>query len=380
MGKLQMEKMVVPFLSLKDITNSYHDEIHDAVSRVMDSGWYLQGEETTLFESEYADYIGTKYCVTCGNGLDALTLMLRAYKEIGLLHDGDEIIVPANTYIATILAITENNLTPVLIEPCIDTLQINPEYIERNITSRTRAVMIVHLYGRLAYTKLIGEICNKYGLLLLEDNAQAHGCYYKNKHTGAIGNAAAHSFYPGKNLGALGDAGAVTTDNEELARTIRSLGNYGSAEKYIFQYQGYNSRIDEIQAAILRVKLRHLDEANSIRKKIASFYYENISNPLITLPSQLPSEENVYHIFPVLCSKRDTFQKYLADNGIQTVIHYPIPPHQQQCYNVWNKISLPVTEHIANEELSLPISPTMTSEQVAYVTDTVNKFEHYGCN
>lgn len=380
MGKLQMEKMVVPFLSLKDITNSYHDEIHDAVSRVMDSGWYLQGEETTLFESEYADYIGTKYCVTCGNGLDALTLMLRAYKEIGLLHDGDEIIVPANTYIATILAITENNLIPVLIEPCIDTLQINPEYIERNITSRTRAVMIVHLYGRLAYTKLIGEICNKYGLLLLEDNAQAHGCYYKNKHTGAIGNAAAHSFYPGKNLGALGDAGAVTTDNEELAKTIRSLGNYGSTEKYIFQYQGYNSRIDEIQAAILRVKLRYLDEANSIRKKIASFYYENISNPLITLPSQLPSEENVYHIFPVLCCKRDTFQQYLNKNGIQTVIHYPIPPHQQQCYNVWNKISLPITEHIANEELSLPISPTMTSEQVAYVTDTVNKFEHYGCN
>lgn len=374
MGNLQMEKMVVPFLSLKDITNSYHDEIHEAVSRVIDSGWYLQGEETTLFESEYARYIGTKFCISCGNGLDALTLMLRAYKELGLLHDGDEIIVPANTYIATILAITENSLTPVLTEPRLDTLQIDPERIEKNITSRTRAVMIVHLYGRLAYTERIGELCKKHDLLLLEDNAQAHGCHYNNQLTGAIGDAAAHSFYPGKNLGALGDAGAVTTNNKELAKTIRSLGNYGSSKKYIFQYQGYNSRIDEIQAAILRVKLRHLDEANTLRQKIASYYYENINNPLITLPSRLSSEENVYHIFPVLCRKRDEFQQYLNNNGIQTVIHYPIPPHLQQCYSEWNHFSFPVTEHIANEELSLPISPALTLEQVTYVTDTVNEF------
>lgn len=366
--------MTIPFLSLKDVTSLYRDEIHEAVSSVIDSGWYLRGKEVELFEKEYAKYIGTKYCVSVANGLDALTLILRAYKEKGLLKDGDEVIVPANTYIATILAITENNLKPILIEPRYDTLQIDSSLIEEHITARTRAMMIVHLYGRLAYTEQIEKICKKHGLLLLEDNAQAHGCSYKGKHTGALGDAAAHSFYPGKNLGALGDAGAVTTNDKELTEIIRSLGNYGSSQKYVFPYQGYNSRMDEIQATVLRVKLRHLDEANLKRQKIAAHYYEHINNPLITLPVYLENCNNVYHLFPILCEERDRLQKYLSDNGIETVIHYPIPPHLQKCYSEWKDISLPITERIADEELSLPISPTQTEEQTELVVQYINKF------
>ena len=366
--------MVIPFLSLKDITSLYGNEIHEAVNRVIDSGWYLQGEETSCFETEYARYIGTQHCVSVANGLDALTLMLRAYKEKGALKDGDEVIVPANTYIATILAITENNLKPILIEPSWDTLQINPSLIESKITPRTRAVMTVHLYGRLAYTEQIDEICKKYELLLLEDNAQAQGCTYKDTRTGALGDAAAHSFYPGKNLGALGDAGAVTTNDSELANIIRALGNYGSSHKYVFPYQGRNSRIDEIQAAALRVKLKHLDKDNAHRKQIANHYYNGIRNPLITLPRRAKDAENIYHQFPILCSKRDSLQEHLNEHGIQTVIHYPIPPHKQQCYKEWNTISLPITEQIAQEELSLPISPTLTKEQINYIIRYVNSF------
>lgn len=374
MGNQQMEKMVIPFLSLKDITSLHGNEIHEAISRVVDSGWYLQGEAVRNFEEEYAHFIGTQHCVSCANGLDALTLMLRAYIELGRLRKGDEVIVPANTYIATILAITENNLTPILVEPNYETLQINPSLIKAKITERTRAIMLVHLYGRLAYTEEIATLCKKNDLLLFEDNAQAHGCRYNDKRTGSLGDCAAHSFYPGKNLGALGDAGAVTTNDATEAEIIRSLGNYGSSHKYVFPYQGRNSRMDEIQATILSVKLRHLDRDNALRQRIAADYYENINNPNIVLPQRTDNLQNVYHLFPILCEHRDNLQQYLQKAGIQTVIHYPIPPHKQACYKDWNTMQLPITERIAQEELSLPISPTMTTEQVAYVIKVINNY------
>ena len=374
MGNQQMEKMVIPFLSLKDITSLHGNEIHEAISRVVDSGWYLQGEAVRNFEEEYAHFIGTQHCVSCANGLDALTLMLRAYIELGRLCKGDEVIVPANTYIATILAITENNLTPILVEPNYETLQINPSLIKAKITERTRAIMLVHLYGRLAYTEEIATLCKKNDLLLFEDNAQAHGCRYNDKRTGSLGDCAAHSFYPGKNLGALGDAGAVTTNDATEAEIIRSLGNYGSSHKYVFPYQGRNSRMDEIQATILSVKLRHLDRDNALRQRIAADYYENINNPNIVLPQRTDNLQNVYHLFPILCEHRDNLQQYLQKAGIQTVIHYPIPPHKQACYKDWNTMQLPITERIAQEELSLPISPTMTTEQVAYVIKVINNY------
>ena len=389
--------MKIPFLSLKDITAKYADEIHEAVLRVVDSGWYLQGKENERFEQHYAEYIGTKHCIGCANGLDALIWIFRAYIELGVMQPGDEVIVPANTYIATILAITENGLVPVLVEPRIDTLQIDDSLIEERITERTKAICIVHLYGRLAYTEKIGELCKKYNLKLIEDNAQAHGCSapiangqlpIAYKKTGSLGSAAGHSFYPGKNLGALGDGGAVTTDDDELAAAIRALANYGSQKKYVFRYTGRNSRLDEIQAAVLDVKLRHLDEDTRLRQQIAAYYYDNINNPLIALPKRLPDTENVYHLFPILVKNpslqgraggglcRDRLQAYLAENGVGTVIHYPIAPHKQECYAnmAWNipQLSLPITEQIADEELSLPMSPTMTIEEVGYVTKIIN--------
>lgn len=366
--------MTIPFLSLKDITGRNSAEIQEAVARVVDSGWYLQGKEVAAFESSYAGYIGTRHCIGCGNGLDALSLMIRAYKEKGVLKDGDEIIVPANTYIATILAITENDLTPILVEPRQDTLQIDPSLIEQHIAPRTRAVMIVHLYGRLAYAESIGVLCRKHNLLLLEDNAQAHGCSYHGIHTGALGDAAAHSFYPSKNLGALGDAGAVTTNDEDLAEIIRTLGNYGSSRKYVFPYRGRNSRMDELQAAVLTAKLKHLDEDNNHRQRIATYYYDNIHNEAVTLPVRLNDDENVYHIFPILCRERDRLQQHLTAQGIQTAIHYPIPPHKQKCYKEWNSMRFPITERIALEELSLPISPAMSAEQAAIVAEAINHF------
>lgn len=351
------------------------DKISAAVQRVVNSGWYLQGNENKAFAEEYARYIGTRHCVGCGNGLDALTLTLRAYKEMGRLHDGDEVIVPANTYIATILAITENNLTPVLVEPRIDTFQIDDNLIERAITSRTRAIMIVHLYGLCAYTERINEICHSHNLLLIEDNAQAHGCRYNGKRTGSLGNAAAHSFYPGKNLGTLGDGGAVTTDDEELANMIGALGNYGSERKYVFQYKGRNSRLDEIQAAVLRVKLKYLDADNALRRSIAMQYIEHIDNPLITLPSTDYCHSSVHHIFPVLCSERDRLQQHLLNQGIQTMIHYPIPPHRQQCYADMGLMSLPITERIHREELSLPLNPTLQQEEIEQIIEAANSFK-----
>ena len=393
--------MNIPFLSLHDVTAKYKDEIHEAVLRVVDSGWYLQGKENEQFEKHYAEYIGTKHCIGCANGLDALIWIFRAYIELGVMQPGDEVIVPANTYIATILAITENNLVPVLVEPNPETLQIDDTLIEERITNRTKAICIVHLYGRLACTQHILDLCEKYNLKLVEDNAQAHGCSMPitsnlspltSKRTGSLGDAAGHSFYPGKNLGALGDGGAVTTDDDELAAAIRALANYGSQKKYVFKYTGRNSRLDEIQAAVLDVKLRHLDEDLKARQAIAAYYYDNINNPLITLPKRLPDSENVYHLFPILVkgdgllaigNRRDELQKYLAENGVGTVIHYPIPPHLQECYQNhpslqgWDgkRLIFPITEQIADEELSLPISPCMTLEDAAEVVRLVNAFK-----
>ena len=366
--------MQVPFLSLKDVTEKYKHEIHEAALRVIDSGWYLQGTENEKFEADYAHYIGTKYCVGCANGLDALIWIFRAYIELGVMKPGDEVIVPANTYIATILAITENGLVPVLVEPDINTYQIDGSLIESKITEKTRAITIVHLYGQCAYTEQIASLCKKYNLKLIEDNAQAHGCLYNGTKTGALGDAAGHSFYPGKNLGALGDAGAVTTNDEALAKTIRSLANYGSQKKYVFQYCGRNSRLDEIQAAILDVKLKHLDEDLQLRKAVARRYIEGIKNPKITLPSVTDWNAHVFHLFPIRCQKRDKLQNYLTENGIGTNIHYPIPPHKQECYKEWNSLCLPVTEKIHNEELSLPMSPCLTDEQVNYVIEVINRW------
>lgn len=370
--------MTIKFLDLKQVNAQYADELHEAVRRVVDSGWYLQGKENEQFERNFAEYIGTKHCVGCANGLDALIWIYRAYIELGVMQPGDEVIVSANTFIASILAITENGLKPVFVEPRLDTLEIDDSKIEAAITERTRSILLVHLYGRCAYTEKIGEICQKHGLKLVEDNAQAHGCKApqppKGTRTGSLGHAAGHSFYPGKNLGALGDGGAVTTDDDRLAEAIRALANYGSQKKYVFQYTGRNSRLDEIQAAILDVKLRHLDADNAHRQAIANYYSDHIDNPLITLPTRLPDAHNVYHLFPILCEKRDALQAHLAENGIQTLIHYPIPPHQQQCYKAWNSLSFPITEQIHQQELSLPISPVMTMEEADEIVSFLNSF------
>lgn len=383
--------MNIPFLSLKDVTALHGAEINEAVSRVVNGGWYLQGKENERFEENFAKYIGSKYCIGCANGLDALIWIFRAYIELGVLQPGDEVIVPANTYIATILAITENGLKPILVEPKLNTLEIDDDRIEEVITPKTKAICIVHLYGRNAYTEKIGSLCKKYDLKLIEDNAQAHGCQTTVssskfqvpssnsafQRTGGIGDAAGHSFYPGKNLGALGDGGAVTTDDEELAKAIRALANYGSQKKYVFKYTGRNSRLDEIQAAVLDVKLKYLDPDNQHRKDMARYYYENINNPLITLPDLLPNEQNVYHLFPILVGegKRDALHDYLEEKGIGTVIHYPIPPHKQECYKEWNLMSLPITEKIAEEELSIPIGPTISLKETEIVIKLINDFE-----
>ena len=367
---------MIKYLPLKQINDRYDAELREAVGRVMDSGWYLKGEHTQRFEKNYATYIGTKYCVGVANGLDALTLILRAYIEKGVMQPGDEVIVPANTFIASILSISECGLIPVLVEPSIDSFQIDDSQIEEVITERTKALMIVHLYGRCAYTEKIGMICKKHQLKLIEDNAQAHGCFAPMdngqwRRTGSLGDAAAHSFYPGKNLGALGDAGAVTTNDKELAQIIEELGNYGSSKKYVFDYQGRNSRLDEIQAAMLDVKLRHLDEDNQRRQAVADYYINNVKHPEILLPT--PSQ-SVYHIFPILCERRDELQQYLKENGVETMIHYPIPPHKQACYKKWNDLSFPITERIHRQELSLPCHPVMKQEEADQIVSLLNRF------
>ena len=380
---------MIPFLSLKDVTALHGAEINEAVSRVVNNGWYLQGKENKRFEENYAKFIGTKYCIGCANGLDALIWIFRAYIEMGVMQPGDEVIVPANTYIATILAITENGLKPILVEPRLNTLEIDDDLIESAITPKTKAIAIVHLYGRNAYTEKIGALCKKYNLKLVEDNAQAHGCLVKVRGeglevremmTGSIGDAAGHSFYPGKNLGALGDGGAVTTNDLELATAVRALANYGSQKKYVFKYTGRNSRLDEIQAAVLDVKLKYLVEDNAHRKEVANYYYDHINNPLITLPDHLPDEQNAYHLFPILVGegKRDALHNYLEQNGVGTVIHYPIAPHKQECYAKagWNtpQLSLPITERLADDELSLPIGPSIPMDDIHEIVNLINKF------
>ena len=385
--------MTVPFLSLHDVTAMHGDEIREAARRVIDSGWYLQGKENEQFERHYAEYIGTKHCIGCANGLDALIWIFRAYIELGVMQPGDEVIVPANTYIATILGITENGLKPVLVEPRRETLEIDDRLIEAAITPRTKAICIVHLYGRNAMTDKIAELCKKHNLKLVEDNAQAHGCRFNGKRTGSLGDAAGHSFYPGKNLGALGDAGAVTTNDPELAAAVRALANYGSQRKYVFKYAGRNSRLDEIQAAILDVKLKYLDADIAKRQEVAKCYYERIDNPLVELPERLDDAQNVYHLFPIIVKQstlsfregmtisemRNLLHDYLERHGIGTVIHYPIAPHKQECYakEAWNvpQLSLPITEMLADSELSLPISPCMTMEQMEWVVKCVNEFK-----
>lgn len=373
---------MIPFLSLKDVTALHGEEINEAVNRVVNGGWYLQGKENEKFEANYAKFIGTKYCIGCANGLDALIWIFRAYIEMGVMQPGDEVIVPANTYIATILAITENGLKPILVEPKLNTLEIDDDLIEAAITPKTKAIAIVHLYGRNAYTDKIGALCKKYNLKLVEDNAQAHGCKHTDgRVTGSIGDAAGHSFYPGKNLGALGDGGAVTTNDPELAAAVRALANYGSQKKYVFKYCGRNSRLDEIQAAVLDVKLKYLVEDNAHRKEVAHYYYEHINNPLISLPDLLPDEQNAYHLFPIMVAdgKRDALHDYLEQNQVGTVIHYPIAPHRQECYakEDWNipQLSLPITEKIADEELSLPIGPTIPLDEIGIVSRLINNFQ-----
>ena len=386
---------MIKYLDLKAINAPYEH----AADEVLRSGWYLKGDWTRRFEEAYAEYLGTKHCIACGNGLDALTLIFRAYIEMGVMQEGDEVIVPANTYIASILAITENRLKPVLVEPDINTLQIDDLLIEQAITPRTRAIMIVHLYGRCAYSDRIGDICSKYNLKLIEDNAQAHGCMFvpsvavsqQHTKTGSLGHAAGHSFYPTKNLGAFGDAGAVTTVDDALADVIRALGNYGSSCKYVFDYIGRNSRMDEIQAAILLAKLRDLDAVNQRRKEIAARYERVISNEQVTCllsPSEKPflsqreavslNRDCVYHIFPVFSPRRDELRQYLANNGVQTEIHYPIPPHQQRCYANGAQISLsefPITERIHAQELSIPCHQALTDDEVTRIIDLINTFK-----
>ena len=363
---------MIPFLDLKAVNLRHAAELEEAFSRVLKSGWYIQGQEVKGFEKEFAAYCGTEHCIGVANGLDALILIFRAYKELGLLKEGDEVIVPANTYIASILAITENGLVPVLVDPDIKTYNINATCIEKKINDKTKAIMAVHLYGQAAEMQGIAQLATKHGLLVIEDSAQAHGACDGNKRVGNLGDASGFSFYPGKNLGALGDAGAITTNNAELANVIRALGNYGSHKKYENLYQGLNSRLDEVQAALLRVKLRHLDEETEERRKAASFYLSRIKNKKITLPFVRDEKAHVWHLFVIRSENRDALQEQLAVKGVQTLIHYPKAPHHQQAYAEWKDLSLPVTERIHAEVLSLPLWPGMPEEALNTVVEAVN--------
>ena len=365
---------MIPYLPLNEINARYNPELQDAINRVMTKGIYLLGEETRLFEKEFAEYIGTRHCIGCGNGYDALWLIIRAYKELGILSEGDEIIVPANTFIASVLAITQNGLKPVFADPDPQTAVIGCKGIEEVITPRCKAVMLVHLYGRNCYCEEIAMLCRQKGLKIIEDNAQAHGCLYNGRRTGSLGDAAAHSFYPGKNLGALGDGGAVTTDDSKLYETILALHNYGSMEKYRHMLEGVNSRLDELQAAALRVKLRHLDADNSRRKEIARRYIAEIANNAVNLPIVKDFDGHVFHIFPVFTKLREALQAHLAAQGIQTLTHYPVPCHKQECYKGANTLVFSVAEEIAGTELSLPCHQAMSDDDVTKVIECVNNF------
>lgn len=365
---------MISFLDLQAVNAKYQQELKDACARVIDSGWYILGNELIEFEKEFSQYTGTKHAIGVANGLDALKLVLQAWIIMGKLQAGDEVIVQANTYIASILAITENKLIPVLVEPNQDTYNLEPRNVRDAITNKTKAILPVHLYGQLSPMSEILDIANEYDLLVLEDCAQAHGARIGERLSGSWGDAAGFSFYPGKNLGALGDAGAITTDNDELAETIKALRNYGSHKKYENIYEGVNSRLDEIQAAMLRIKLSHLDNDTKIRQQIAQCYCNEITNPAIKLPHNIISESHVWHLFVVQCMERDRFQQYLTSVGIQTLIHYPIPPHKQKAYVELANLNLPITEQLHNTVISLPIGPTMTDEDVRNVITAVNGF------
>lgn len=367
--------MQIPFLDLKQINLRDYDEIIQAINKVIHSGWYIQGNFCKQFENNFADYCGTKYCIGVANGLDALILILRAYKELGIINANHEVIVPANTYIASILAISANNLIPVLVEPNLKNYLIDLDKIEAAVTSQTKAIMVVHLYGQVVPMDKIWRLAQKYDLKIIEDSAQAHGVYYQNKRSGNLSDASGFSFYPGKNLGAIGDGGAVTTNDKQLADTIRALGNYGSEIKYKNMYQGINSRLDELQAAILDVKLIQLDQDNAKRAIIATMYRKKIINPKIILPEVAHGEtSHVWHLFVIRTFNRNNLQNYLTERGITTVIHYPIPPHKQQAYLKWNNCSFPISEKIHKEVLSLPISPVQTIEQTLYIINTINNY------
>jgi dTDP-4-amino-4,6-dideoxygalactose transaminase len=365
---------MIPFLSLKDINQTRSAELIQVIKEVVDSGWYLHGAYTKNFENNFSNYIGVKHTIGVANGLDALRLILRAYMEMGDIEEGDEVIVPANTYIASILAITENKLKPVFVEPNPYTFQIDESLLEVAISNRTKAIMIVHLYGRCAYNDTIAHLATKYNLKLIEDNAQAHGCKFNGRITGSLGHAAGHSFYPGKNLGALGDAGAITTDDDKLAQVIRAIANYGSTEKYVCDYKGLNSRLDEIQAAILDVKLKYLDQEIAARKTVAKRYMHEIKNDKLFIPELSDWGAHVFHLFPILIEQRNEFQKYLTENGIQTLIHYPIPPHKQKCYSEYAHLNFPITERIHETELSLPMSPTLKDGEITKIIEVINRW------
>ncbi|AJD03768.1 aminotransferase, DegT/DnrJ/EryC1/StrS family [Campylobacter lari CCUG 22395] len=360
---------MISFLDLHKINARFEDEIKDKINEVINSGWYILGKQCVNFETNFAKYCGVKHCIGVANGLDALRIIIKAYE----FSKDDEIIVPANTYIASILAITDNLCKPVLIEPDINTYNINAKSIEEKITNKTKAIMVVHLYGQVCDMEPIYALAKKYNLKIIEDCAQAHGANFKGKKVGSLGDAAGFSFYPGKNLGALGDAGCITTNDDLLASKIRALANYGSHKKYENLYAGLNSRLDELQAGILDIKLKHLDDDNQKRKKIADFYMKNIKNENIILPKI--DIDHVWHLFVIRTKFRDKLQKYLNENNIQTIIHYPIPPHKQECYKDFNSISLPITEQIHNEVLSIPISPVMTQDEILEIIKILNKWE-----
>jgi len=365
---------MIKFLDLQKINAVYQESFQEKLKLVLDKGWFILGDEVQSFETNFANYCGTKYCIGVGNGLDALVLIFKGYIQLGKLQKGDEVIVPANTYIASILAILQTDLIPVLVEPRLETYNINPDLIADKITSKTKAILAVHLYGQLAEMEKINAIAKEHNLLVIEDAAQAHGAISNHLRAGNLSDAAAFSFYPGKNLGALGDAGAITTNDESLANILYSLRNYGSEKKYHNEFIGTNSRLDELQAAFLNVKLPHLDSDNEKRKAIAKRYLSEIKNDKIILPTWDLSDNHVFHLFVIRTNNREEFQNYLSENEIETMIHYPIPPHKQKAFATWNFLSFPITEQIHNEVLSLPISPIMTAEEVDFVIETINNY------
>jgi len=365
---------VIKFLDLQKINAQYSKELKEAANRVIDSGWYVLGKELETFERNYASFCGTKRAIGVANGLDALRLIFKAYINLGVMKKGDEVIVPANTYIASVLAISDNDLTPVFVEPNANTFNLDSTKLEAAITKNTKAILTVHLYGQISIDQRMLELCANYNLKLIEDGAQSHGAQWNGKVSGAIGDAAAHSFYPAKNLGALGDAGAVTTNDEHLANTIAALRNYGSHTKYENAFQGLNSRLDEIQAAFLNVKLKHIQEDIAGRRKVAQYYLDQITNPLIRLPEVVQDKGHVWHLFVVRTDNRDGLQEYLLEHGIQTLIHYPIPPHKQGAYRAFNPMSFPITEQMHKEVLSLPISAFMTDNEIKQVSQSLNSY------